>query len=374
MEMALKQWVKKLLEQFDMGATAGEPKSSSEIANDLTEDRATILFLIDTYSKHLIEVDSRPTRKVRAIFDEFAKGFLKPSSTQTEKLLFRFRQFFASYRIQEYTYLNKTFEDFKSIIWDFADQLNESIQAEQNRDAQVRSSLDNLREAVEANSIDELKEKSREFIDFYIELQSHNENKRNRRLEVVKKNLAHVKRKFDEAHETARRDHLTGAYNRKYYDERILAAFENFKHQQEPASLITLDIDYFKKINDVFGHDTGDQVLKTLATLLLKNFSGEQYTIARIGGEEFAIILPNTQIMEAVKKSEEILDSVRKETIIFHDVQVRYTISIGVAQLAIGESAEAWTKRADNALYKSKDSGRDQYTVAPYISKSNNVA
>ncbi|MCB0350067.1 MAG: diguanylate cyclase [Bdellovibrionales bacterium] len=367
----MKQWVKKLLEQFDMGSDPNDPKSANTMPTDLTEDRATILFLIDTYSKHLIEIDARPTRKVRAIFDEFAKGFLKPTTAQSEKLLFRFRQFFAGYRIQEYTYLQKTFEDFKGIIWDFADQLNESVRAEQNRDAQVRTSLDDLREAVEANSIDELKEKSREFIDFYIELQNKTEEKRNHRLESVRKNLAQVKKKFDEASETARRDHLTGAYNRKRFDEITKHAHEQFNKVSEPTTLLTLDIDYFKKINDVFGHDAGDHVLKDLVQLLFKLFKNETDAISRVGGEEFAIVLPQMQIMDAVKKAEEVLSQVRNEVIIHNDVQIRFTVSIGIAQLGAGESLEAWIKRSDQALYKSKESGRDQYTVSAYINKSN---
>lgn len=187
----MKKWVKKLLQELEMH----EPAQDSESDLDINEDRATLLYLIDCYSKNLIEIDSRPTRKVREIFDEFAKGLLRPTSPNADKLLFRFRQFFSAYRIQEYTYLQKTFEDFKSIIWDFADQLNESVKTEQKRDEEVKHSLDQLREAVEANSIDELKTKSREFIDNYIELQTKNDEARAQRLEHIQKNLSTVKKK-----------------------------------------------------------------------------------------------------------------------------------------------------------------------------------
>jgi len=374
-ELDVKQWVKKLLEQLDLGSSDSTDTGSTPQV-EINEDRATLLYIIDTYSKHLIEVDSRSVRKMRAVFDEFAKGLLRVDGPNSDKLLFRFRQFFSGYRIQEYSYLQKTFEDFKSIIWDFADQLNEGMATEQARDVEVRSSLNSLREAVEANSIGELKEKSREFIDFYIELQTRNDEKRSARIDSIQKNLATVKKKLSEVTHTAQHDHLTGAYNRKYADELFAKVMADFQSAAKtPVSIVALDIDYFKKINDIFGHDTGDVVLKEFARLLREVCNGKSDAVVRMGGEEFTVILPGVPLMEAVKKTEEILQRIRKEVIIHSDTQIRYTSSAGVAQLAVGESLEKWLKRADTALYSAKETGRDKYIVAPTVAPtSSNVA
>lgn len=366
----MKQWVQKLLQQFD----GQNSNNTTETPVELDEDRATLLFVIDTYSKHLIEIDSRPVRKVREIFDEFAKGLLRPNGPVTDKLLFRFRQFFSAYRLQEYSYLQKTFEDFKSIIWDFADQLNESVRTEQARDKEVRASLDDLREAVEANSIDVLKLKSREFIDFYIELQSKNDEKRNRRLEFVQKSLESVKKKLAEVHQSARKDHLTGAHNRKSFDECILKLHQQFQNDKHPITLLAVDIDYFKKVNDIFGHDVGDFVLKELVRLLGETFNRPEDIVARAGGEEFFVILPGIPVMEAVKKAESTLNLIRQTVLVHSDAQIRFTVSLGLAQLQDGETLEKWIKRADMALYNSKNSGRDQYTVAPHTGSIGVVA
>ena len=360
----MKQWVKKLIEQFELDKPAGKVDSSSAEL-DISENRATLLYIIDSYSKHLIEIDSRPVRKVREIFDEFAKGLLKPSSPNSDKILFRFRQFFSAYRIQETTYIEKTFEDFKSIVWDFADQLNESVKTEQNRDVQVRESLEQLREAVEANSIEELKTKSREFIDFYIELQTRNDEARSSRLESVQKNLASVKKKLTEVKETANTDHLTGAYNRRFFDDKIKSCADLFKSKKTPVTIMSLDIDYFKKVNDIFGHDAGDAVLKELVKLLKDKIANDKSSVCRVGGEEFAVVLPETSVLEAVMAAEIVLDAVRKTVVVHSDTQIRFTVSIGIAQLNDSETTEKWVKRADTALYQSKESGRDQYTVAP---------
>ena len=159
----MKKWVEKLIEQFDFewadgqrgaGATAGD-------GGGITEERATLLYIIDTFNKHLIDFDGHPVRKTREDLDEFAKELLSPKVQPVERVLFRFRQYFSTYRIDEAAYLQKTFEDFRSIIWDFVDQLAEDISEDQKDDFEVRQSLDELKEAVESNSISELKNQSR---------------------------------------------------------------------------------------------------------------------------------------------------------------------------------------------------------------------
>src|SRR5438045_1496138 len=102
----------------------------------MSEERATLLYILDTYSKPLFEVDKQPLRRVRANFDSFVKGLVNPDEKASEKLLFQLRQFFSSYRIDEYTYIQNTFDDFKRIIWDFAEQLSDDIQYEQTKDAE----------------------------------------------------------------------------------------------------------------------------------------------------------------------------------------------------------------------------------------------
>lgn len=390
----MKQWIKKLLSQFENDC---EIESATSHVPDISEDRATLLYIIDTFSKHLIELETQPIRKARAIFDEFAKGLIHPSGPNTEKLLFRFRQFFTSYRMQEFTYLQQTFEDFKEIIWDFADQLNESVKTEQSRDKEVRESLSLLKEAVESNSIDDLKIKSREFIDFYIELQTKNESARSERLQYVQKNLESVKKKLVEVKEDARRDHLTGSYNRKHFDEKIAQLAQDYttlhtqatqsaqvaQHTQATqgdetsqrshdfaikkisATLIMVDIDYFKKVNDIFGHDAGDFVLKKLVQMLTTKFCHSNEFVARLGGEEFAILVSGQALNEVVTLAEEMLSAIRSEVLVFSDTQIRFTASMGAAQLLEGETVERWMKRADLALYSSKSNGRDQLTVSP---------
>lgn len=359
----MKQWMKKLIEQFELDGTAKPGASNAQVA-DMSEEKATLLYILDLYNKHLIDIDTHPVRKVRETLDRFAKGLMTADEEQTHTIMFELRQWFASYRIDEATYVQNTFDDFKRLIWDFADQLSEDVNEERSNERAVTSSLEALREAVESNSIEALRSKSREFINFYIEHQSKKDENRQKRISKVRRNLDSVKKQLIEANQSLHLDHLTSAFNRRSFDERLKNQWRLYGLEKTPCSLIILDIDHFKKVNDNYGHDIGDFVLKECVRLLQGCFNKSTDFVARIGGEEFAIILPATEIPEAVLRAENALDVVRREVFVQGGSQIRFTVSMGIAQLQEGESFDQWLKRADTALYQSKNSGRNRLTVA----------
>lgn len=361
----MRQWVKKLVDQLDVDwKSKSEGASEAVVVSDLNEDRATLLYILDVMNKHIIETDQYPLRKVRETLDELSKGLVDPRGHQTEKILFRLRQFFSSHRIDEYTYVQKTFDDFKSIIWDFADQLGEEIRAEEQTDEEIKQSLDQLREAVEANSIEGLRIKSREFIDFYMESQTRRDESRARRLQFMSENLASVKKKLVQANKNLNVDHLTSAFNRRSFDDQAKKLYKLFQIAGNHVTLLALDIDHFKKINDCYGHDIGDFVLKECVRFLKEVFQRENDFVARTGGEEFAILLPDFREEHAIVKVEELLKRIRQEVFVHDKLEIKFTISVGIAQLYPHEDLATWLKRADEALYHSKKTGRDKYSVA----------
>ena len=129
-------------------------------------------------------------------------------------------------------------------------------------------------------------------------------------------------------------------------------------------SLLLMDLDRFKNINDTYGHDIGDFILKECVKLLQSVFHQEGDFVARIGGEEFAIVLPNHNVEHAVKRAEAAMARIRKEVFIVENMELRFTVSMGIAQLSEDETTDNWIKRADAALYESKNSGRNRYTLA----------
>ena len=366
--------MQKLVDQFDFDGDSSRPQKVTHDAEaavpanplELNEDRATLLYLIDTYNKHLIDLEGRPVRKVRDLLDAFARELVNPQQRNIDKTLFRFRQFFSSYRIDEYTYIQKTFDEFRNIIWDFVDQLAEDIEAEQSADEDLHQSLEQLKEAVDSNSIDVLRNQSRIFIDSYIEHQTKKDTRRSKKLDAIKKNLFSVKEKLVQAQQSMRRDHLTSAFNRRSFDEQLNQYWKLAQISKNNVTLVMLDIDHFKKFNDTYGHDIGDFILKECVKLLQNHFSRDNDFVARIGGEEFAVILPDHQIEHAVIKVEKALERIRREAFVQDDQEFRFTVSLGIAQLLEGETTSQWMKRADEALYESKNTGRNKYSIADH--------
>ncbi len=370
----MKQWIVKLIEQLDISFIKPDTSEPFKKVPSISEEKATLLYMIDIYNKNLFEIEKHSVRKVREKLDTLSKALIDPEPKKTEKTLFDIRQFFSSYRIDEYTYIQNTFDDFKRVVWDFADQLSEDIEFENSKDKTLVVNLNDLKEAVEANSIETLRAKSKEFINSYMEYQSQKNSIRQRRMVSVKRNLDTIKKQLVAAHTDLATDHLTTAYNRKSCDEYVKKLVQLAPLNQSPTSLLILDIDFFKKINDSYGHDIGDYVLKECVRILQEVFNKEGEMVARIGGEEFVVILPSHSLELAAQRAEVAQKRIREESFIQGNLNITFTVSMGLAQLLDGESASEWLKRADTALYQSKNSGRNKYTLASNALKSVKVA
>ena len=152
-------------------------------------------------------------------------------------------------------------------------------------------------------------------------------------------------------------DSLTGIRNRRAFDERLEEAFEHARRYDRPLSLVVLDVDLFKQINDAYGHDTGDAVLRGVAHLVVSCSRATDF-VARIGGEEFAIILPETPLFEAMQFAEKIRARIATTRVAGLDV----TVSLGVANAMhskVRNTSELF-HAADQALYRAKANGRNR--------------
>jgi diguanylate cyclase len=134
----------------------------------------------------------------------------------------------------------------------------------------------------------------------------------------------------------------------------------------DPLSLLLLDIDHFKQFNDTYGHTIGDQVLKLLGGTLRDSIKGQD-TAARYGGEEFAVILPRTAATDAAKLAENIRQRITNKSVVNRKTGGtlgRVSVSIGVAQMRLGEPIRRFVERADQALYTAKRTGRNRVVSA----------
>lgn len=150
-------------------------------------------------------------------------------------------------------------------------------------------------------------------------------------------------------------DGLTNLRNRRAFDEEMVIRFEEVRRYQRPLSVAVIDVDHFKSVNDDHGHDTGDCVLRNLARVIERETRGTDF-VARYGGEEFAVILPETQLADAILVADKLRGAVANAGV--HNT----TISIGVAAVPHSEmtSATELVRAADLALYRAKKNGRNR--------------
>lgn len=168
------------------------------------------------------------------------------------------------------------------------------------------------------------------------------------------------KRTEDALREMLRRDPLTGAANRRYFFERAVAEFARAKRYARTLSLIAFDIDRFKRINDRWGHAAGDKVLKNLCDSA-QSILRKEDLFARTGGEEFVVLVPDTNIESAFRLAERLRELIAEQAVTEDTDTINYTISLGVAAVTPEDvSIESALRRADDALYAAKHAGRNR--------------
>ena len=182
----------------------------------------------------------------------------------------------------------------------------------------------------------------------------------NRQLQVK---IAEIERLQEALQQQAVRDGLTGLYNRRYLDETLERELARARREGQTLSLVMLDIDHFKRINDNYGHQAGDEVLKSLSAILLADVRTEDVA-CRYGGEEFLILLPKMPLAAALERAEIWRATIERLSIDRAGVAIRFTISLGVAAYpGHGKTPDELTRCADRALYQAKREGRNRAVV-----------
>ncbi|HBI14378.1 MAG TPA: sensor domain-containing diguanylate cyclase [Desulfobulbaceae bacterium] len=160
-------------------------------------------------------------------------------------------------------------------------------------------------------------------------------------------------------------DSLTGVHNRRCFEAHLKEEVERHKRYGHPLSLIMFDIDYFKQVNDTYGHQCGDYILREIAELINNSIRSED-RLARYGGEEFCCILPETTLEAAAILAERLRKKIADHVFEYEQDRVRLTISLGVSAMNLNTTtADALLKNADDGLYSAKNRGRNQIEVTP---------
>lgn len=165
------------------------------------------------------------------------------------------------------------------------------------------------------------------------------------------------------AEKEARTDSLTKVLNKRGFQEVLIKHIEEYKRTQKVFSLVLLDLDYFKKVNDQMGHEIGDKVLCDFADIMVKNLRPYDY-FGRIGGEEFAIILPATNIKQSIKIAERLRYILSKYQFKINDHCFQITASFGLSEITENDTLDSLFRRTDQLLYQSKEKGRNRVSYS----------
>lgn len=182
------------------------------------------------------------------------------------------------------------------------------------------------------------------------------------KLQATSKEVTKLRDNLERVREEAMTDALTGIANRKRFDESLRKARREADNNGTPLSLVLCDIDFFKRFNDTWGHQTGDQIIRFVAGCLTRH-APDTHVVARYGGEEFAIVMPKTSPEDALLIAEKIRRTVESKKLLRKSTNEdlgNITISLGIATFEGSESIEELIERADTNLYRSKTEGRNR--------------
>lgn len=246
-------------------------------------------------------------------------------------------------------------------------ELDDSV-SKQINDLQHRSStatqLEPLKQVISAHiakisaEIQEHKQKEAEEREKY----QRQLDELSQKMKVMETETGELRSKLVTANSNAQRDGLTDLPNRLAYDERLKVEMARWQRYHTPLCLVFWDIDFFKKVNDQYGHQAGDHVLAHVARLFLENIRRADF-IARFGGEEFVMLLPHTNRHSALVVAEKLRALIEQNTVTIQDKKLVITVSCGVTQFLKGDTHESAFERADQALYRAKEQGRNRCCI-----------
>ena len=321
----------------------------------------SLLFFLKEFSLDIVEIDAEGYKKT---IDAIAANLREDAS---EKDILRSLEenklSIVSYIDREKAYLLEKEKELKNIIELLRSALTDFMGETQTFNSKIYEQNVRMEAITQLDDLRKIKESLRAEVSQMKRIIQEKQQKDSKRIETLSKEVVSLKSNLEEVQAAASSDALTGAYNRMAFDTKIQWCVERNAVIREPLSLLMCDIDDFKKINDTYGHITGDRVLKGFV-LECKGFFRSDDFIARYGGEEFAILLPGMPLKKAIKRAKELCVALAAKQYLIDanrpDQKLQFTVSIGVSELRKDDTVDSFIGRADQALYRAKHSGKNQ--------------
>jgi diguanylate cyclase (GGDEF)-like protein len=339
------------------------------MAEDLDVLMDALAGIVRDYGRLSFDLERQDARRTEGHFDQWAQHLLigatapggpGPVSTIGQRQFAQLRQAFVQHRKAEQAEVVQSQDALRAIVWKFVSSLNQVAAEDEKDEAAMSKTMLGLSTALQTAPPADIK---RLAFDAVSQIQALLATRRERQQKQVKE-LGQRLETLGSQLEVARRessvDGLTQLFNRRAFDEHLSRTVEYSGLRGGEAALLLVDIDHFKNVNDTYGHPAGDAVLQAVAETSVRVFKRKGDFVARYGGEELALVLRDLPHAEALLMARRLRQTIAALVVKHGGASIKVTVSIGAASWLLRESAADWLARADGALYRAKNGGRDR--------------
>jgi len=275
------------------------------------------------------------------------------------------RRFFIDRRTEEKAFVTERLGDYRGVVEDLVDGLRQAGQRDQDTEQSVRDDLGSIESAVDTGELPQIKTVLTKTVQNITETFAEKKKEYEKQIKELNDRMSGLRQDLVAAREEMKRDTLTNAYNRGAFDTAIVQSLNTHFILNQPVTLVLIDLDNFKEINDTYGHAAGDEVLRAVGDCLARSFIRKSDFTARYGGDEFAVILADTTAKNSVSLIERFMHQVSEITVPYASDDVKVGCSIGCTEIHDDDSTQTLIERADSALYEAKAAGRNCHKYAP---------
>lgn len=347
----------------DPPAQAGGTRSKRENGDEALDSLGLVLRV---FGEHAFDTDRLEARDVRELFEDWSSRVLIGGRGEEKGRDWGgLRRFVTEHRREESDYVRRAVGDLREAVQSFARCVTRGMTEDQDDDSGLRVQCARLSQAAESNDVEQLREQAARMVELTSRALERREARHEQHVQILSEQLRKLQNELSSARESAARDPLTKLYNRAALDAQLERMVDLGMLLGKPPCVMMVDIDHFKAINDNHGHVMGDNTLREVANTLQRCFLRKEDFVARYGGEEFSILVLDCDEAGAERLTTRVLEAVRQVAIPASSSPIRPTVSVGLAWLQRGDTPATWIDRADAALYRAKNGGRNRAEICP---------